>query len=115
VKRSLHHASVTALLILVLHIAACAMAPEAPSLEEAIAAGYITVETLAETTLAAHEAGRITDAHRGLARLALQQAKNSLDLAATFATRGDDVQAAERTTEAFNYVDTVERLLRDAP
>lgn len=101
--------------ILLALMVACATPPSAPSLEESIAVGYITVETLAESALVAHEAGRISDEHRGLARLALQMAKNSLDLASTFAEAGDAPAAVEKTTEAFNYFDTVKRLLGETP
>lgn len=99
--------------VLTLLLTACAM-NSAPSLQESIAAGYITIETLAEAALAANESGQLSDADRTHARSFLQAGKYGLDLARDFLEAGDRSNALIQLTSAFQYFESVRLLMGDS-
>ena len=80
-------------LLAFLLLAACASLPQTTN--QRIAAGYVTVETLAETTAIAYRDGHIDDAEKARIKSSLNQSIDYLNLAST-STLG-----AERTPEAY--------------
>ena len=110
--KRLAHLAAAALLAFV---AACASPPAAPGFDDTVAAGYTTIETLAESALAASESGALSNEDRALARLALQQAKNLLDVASSLRSDGLTVEAAQKLQEAFNFIETARKLQESSP
>jgi len=74
-------------------LAACASVPQTTT--QKIAAGYVTVETLAETTAIAYRDGHIDVAEKARIKASLNQSIEYLNLAST-ATLG-----SEQTPEAY--------------
>lgn len=68
----------------------CTLMPETP--RQAIAASYVTVESLAETADVAHRDGVIDDQQRAVIKADLQTAKNALDEARKIEKAGGDPQ-----------------------
>jgi hypothetical protein len=94
-----------------LWLVACVSDNTAPSIAESIARGYITIETLADATLAASESGYIDARQRATAREYLQSAKSGLDLAAQIADTGNTVEALTYVNMAYDLFATVRALI----
>ena len=82
-----------------------------PSSEEMIAASYLTIETLAESTQVAYEAQEIDDATRQEVRGQLQIAQNATNMARQFLDTADSVHAMEALNGAFAAIEVVRALL----
>lgn len=81
------------------------------STSDAIAAGYLAVEGLANTTLALSEQGLINSEDRGRIRTTLQRAKDSLDVAATFLSADRWAEAESELQQAQLIISTVQSIL----
>lgn len=103
-----------ALWLVVAVLAGCQGLQQAPSLGESIAAGYITVETLAESALMASEAGRIDTDDRAKIKSMLQQAKDGLDTALELLLAGRRNDVVSQLSIAYGYFETVRGLLEDS-
>jgi len=68
-------------LLMILVFAACSTVPKTVS--QQIASGYVTVETLAETTAIAYRDGHIDAAEKARIKASLNQSINYLNLAST--------------------------------
>jgi hypothetical protein len=100
--------------VFLLFFVACSAVQNAPSLGEAIAAGYVTVETLAESALLASQTGQIDSNDRARVRVALQTAKDALDTGADLLLAGRRNDVLAQLTIAYEYFESVRLTLGES-
>lgn len=94
-----------------LALAACAMAPQTP--KQAMAATYVTIESIADTTLMAYEAGEIDREAVADIYHKLREAKRYVDL--TSITAGGDLSDSDagRLERARSILLEIETFLKE--
>jgi hypothetical protein len=90
-------------------LAACQSSPTQVS--ESIAAGYITVESLAETALTAFNDGYIDEAQKNEIADLLQLAQNGLNIATEISDTSSTVEALTYVSTAYQYFQEVRGIL----
>lgn len=100
--------------VFLLFLVACSAVQNAPSLGETIAAGYVTVETLAESALLASQTGQIDANDRARVRVALQTAKDALDTATDLLLAGRRSDVLAQITIAYEYFESVRLTLGES-
>ena len=93
-------------------LAACASVPQTTT--QRIAAGYVTVETLAETTAIAYRDGHIDIAEKARIKDSLNQSIDYLNLAST-ATLGSDQTPEAYMELAIEILNKVAEQLNEVP
>lgn len=97
---------------IVLLLASCAAPTQ---VEESIAAGYITIETLAETALTAFQDGYIDSDDRDQIVIWLQEAQNGLNLATQIADTSSTVEALTYVSQAYELFAKIRGLINGPP
>ena len=99
-------------LLAFLLLAACASVPQTTT--QKIAAGYVTVETLAETTAIAYRDGHIDVAEKARFKASLNQSIEYLNLAST-ATLGSEQTPEAYTQLAIEILNKIANQLNEVP
>ena len=99
-------------LLAFLLLAACASVPQTTT--QRIAAGYVTVETLAETTAIAYRDGHIDAAEKARIKASLNQSIEYLNLAST-ATLGSEQTPEAYTQLAIEILNKIANQLSEVP
>ena len=99
-------------LLAFLQLAACASVPQTTT--QRIAAGYVTVETLAETTAIAYRDGHIDAAEKARIKASLNQSIDYLNLAST-ATLGSGQTPETYMKLAIEILNKIAKQLNEVP
>lgn len=101
-----------ALVALLVLLTACSSVPRVKSVQDGIAVGYLTVESIAEATYVAHQQGSISDELKDEIRVDLQDAKHQLDQAR--ALLGLDLgQSQDALTAAESILVALQQILQE--
>ena len=90
-------------------LAACASSPT--QVEEAIATGYITVESLAESALTAYRGGYIDDSQRNEVADLLDLAQSGLNIATEMTQTNSPVEALRYVSRTYEYFSQIRGIL----